>query len=189
MKLFTSIVAACLFLLSAGPIHAKPSGPPQISGALQSPKLLGYGNLRWMGFKVYEAALWTSGADDTFTAAKFDEHPFALALTYSLSLKGQAIAERSLSEIEKLGLGSDAQRKRWLQAMADVFPDVKDSDQLVGVHLPNQGARFFFNGKKIGDIAEPEFAKAFFGIWLDSKTSAPGLRTSLLKGAATEPTR
>ena len=186
MKQLLRVIICCFIGLWAVTVEAQPTTAPQVSGALESPKLVGSGNYRWMGLKVYEAALWASSSDDKFNAKKFDEHAFALALTYSLSLKGAAIAERSADEIEKLGIGSDAQRKRWLQAMANVFPDVKSDDQLVGVNLPNQGARFFFNGKKIGDISEPEFAKAFFAIWLDSKTSAPSLRTSLFKGLAGE---
>lgn len=33
-----------------------------------------------------------------------------------------------------------------------------------------------------GEIADPEFARLFFGIWLDARTSEPGLRQTLLAG-------
>jgi hypothetical protein len=32
-----------------------------------------------------------------------------------------------------------------------------------------------------GEIAEPEFARLFFAIWLDPRTSAPDLRAALLR--------
>jgi hypothetical protein len=40
--------------------------------------------------------------------------------------------------------------------------------------------RFFRNGTPIGDIDDREFARAFFAIWLDPRTSEPELRKQLL---------
>ena len=45
--------------------------------------------------------------------------------------------------------------------------------------------RYFHNGKPIGEIAEPGFAQAFFGIWLDPKTSRADFREKLLGAAMT----
>jgi hypothetical protein len=39
---------------------------------------------------------------------------------------------------------------------------------------------FLHNGKLVGDISGDAFAKAFFGIWLDERTSAPKLRSALI---------
>jgi hypothetical protein len=36
------------------------------------------------------------------------------------------------------------------------------------------------NDKPIGNIDDAEFARAFFAIWLDPKTSEPSLRKQLL---------
>ena len=58
-------------------------------------------------------------------------------------------------------------------------------DRLLGVHLPGRGAQFYANGKPQGEIADPEFARLFFGIWLSEKTSAPKLRLTLLGLAPT----
>ena len=86
----------------------------------------------------------------------------------------------SIDEIKKLGLGSAAQHEQWLADMKKIFPDVNEGQQLTGVFAPGQASRFFFNGKPIGDIDDPEFGLAFFGIWLHPKTSAPKLRQALL---------
>ena len=72
--------------------------------------------------------------------------------------------------------------------METLFVDVKSGDQLVGVHLPGEGARFFLNGKLMGESADPAFSEAFFKIWLDPKTKRPELRAALLAQAA-EPRR
>jgi hypothetical protein len=135
---------------------------------------LGEGTLRWFGFKVYEATLWAAGGRAEFTA------PLRLELRYARALSGAAIAERSDEEIARLGFGTPEARARWLEAMRRLFPDVSAGDALTGEHLPERGARFYRNGAPLGEVADPEFSRAFFSIWLDPRTSAPALRASLL---------
>ncbi|MBK8064830.1 MAG: chalcone isomerase family protein [Betaproteobacteria bacterium] len=154
-------------------------------------EMRGSGTLRWLGLRIYDAVLWaaparpagtngTTGTTGT-TVADFDyTRPFALQLRYARSLKGAAIADRSVEEITRLGLGSPAQRAQWGAAMRRLFPDVVDGTTLAGVHLPGRGARFYLNGQPLGEIADPAFSQAFFAIWLDAKTSAPELRSALL---------
>lgn len=64
--------------------------------------------------------------------------------------------------------------------MKALFPDVVAGDQLTGVHHPGEKAEFYRNDELIGVVHDPEFASAFFGIWLDAGTSAPELRERLL---------
>jgi len=68
--------------------------------------------------------------------------------------------------------------------MTALFPDVRDRDRLTGVQLPGQGARFFFNGTLRGELADAEFARLFFGIWLSPRTSEPALRAALLEAGS-----
>ena len=58
--------------------------------------------------------------------------------------------------------------------------DVKPGDHILGVYRPD-GARFYQDDRLIGAIGVPGFAEAFFGIWLDARTSAPDLRQALLR--------
>ena len=83
-----------------------------------------------------------------------------------------------------MGYGDAQQRGRWLDAMKRLFPDVAKGDRLTGVHEPGRGARFFHNDRPIGGVDDPDFARAFFAIWLDERTVAPALRESLLRQAA-----
>ena len=138
----------------------------------------GEGTLRWFGLKVYEATLRTEGAAPEFTQR------FTLELRYARALRGAAIAQRSHEEIARLGFGTPAQREIWRAAMGRLFPDVAAGDTLTGEHLPGRGARFLRNGRALGEIADPEFARAFFSIWLDPRTSAPDLRAALLGGGS-----
>ena len=148
--------------------------PAAVAEASPGLRQIGTGTLRWFGLKIYDAALWARGAPPRFA------QPFALSLRYARSLKGATIAQRSVEEIEGLSIGTPDQHRAWGQAMANLFPDVVEGSTLTGLHVPSMGARFFHDGKPLGAIADPEFSRAFFSIWLDPATSAPELRTALL---------
>jgi hypothetical protein len=61
---------------------------------------------------------------------------------------------------------------------------VREGSRISGVYLPASGTTFYLDGRVLASVPDPEFAKAFFAIWLDPKTSAPKLRAALLKDAA-----
>jgi hypothetical protein len=65
--------------------------------------------------------------------------------------------------------------------MDRVFPDIRPGDRLVGVMVPGREARFYSQDRLLGTVPDPEFARAFFGIWLDERTSEPGLRARMLR--------
>ena len=161
----------CLILAALGaPLAAFAANDPT-AGLKQ----WGSGEFRRFGFLVYEATLWAG--DDP------QRPPLAMKLTYRRTIAGQAIAEASVKEIRNLGVADEASLKRWGEQMAALFPDVKPADQIIGEYQP-EAARFYFNGRLIGRIDDPAFARAFFGIWLDARTSAPDLRALLLKSPA-----
>lgn len=140
-------------------------------------QLQGEGRLRWFGMKIYDARLFAS---QRLTPQQNFEATFALELTYARTLVGEKIAQVSVDEIRRLGIGTDSQHQQWLSQMKALFPNVKAGDRLKGVHTPGQGAEFFFNDRSIGSIKDAEFSRAFFSIWLDPNTAEPGLRRSLL---------
>jgi hypothetical protein len=151
-----------------------PTLPPAVTALAQGLKAQGGGELRFFGFPVYDAWYWGPGHDWTMAA------PFALDLHYHRQLSGASIAERSVDEIARLGLGTPGDRARWGDAMRGIFPDVRAGDRLTGVFLPPGVVRYFRNGLPIGEIADPAFARAFFGIWLDPGTSRADFRAKLL---------
>ena len=162
---------ALLLGLLAAPFAA-PFAAYASSDPTASLKRWGTGEFRRFGFLVYEASLWA--AEDPLRP------PLALKLTYKRNLEGQAIAEASVKEIRNLGLADEVTLKRWGEQMTRLFPNVKPGDHIIGQYQPER-ARFFFNDQLIGSVDDPAFARAFFAIWLDPKTSAPDLRTALLK--------
>ncbi len=155
-------------------VHAP---PPELLQHLPGAQLQGQGRFRFLGLAVYDARLWASGPalPGDWAAA-----PLALELAYARSFKGAQIAERSLQEMRRVGDVPEARGAQWLAQMKALFPDVKEGDRLMGLHLPGQGARFFANGQLRGELRDTEFARLFFGIWLSEKTPEPALRDALL---------
>jgi hypothetical protein len=158
---------------SARVIKAPPL-PPQVLELAPNLTVQGGGELTFFGISVYDGYYWSP------TRGWSQDGPFALDLHYHRALDGAKIAERSVSEITNLGYGTTEQRSRWGEEMRRIFPDVRRGDRLTGVNLPGGVVRYFHNGKAIGEIADPGFAHAFFGIWLDPKTSQLDFRQLLL---------
>lgn len=151
--------------------------PAEVASALSKAQLLGRATLRFFGLRVYEARLWVPPA---FDALRYDSLPFALELAYARKLNGSDIAERSIAEMRRVGDFSEAQSKAWQDMMNKAFPDVQADDRLTGVHDGQGLVRFYFNGQATASIKDKDYARLFFGIWLSDKTSAPGLRASLI---------
>lgn len=158
--------------------------PEPMRSALPGARAHGRGLLRWWGFRVYEATLWTGA---TFDADRWVTQPFALEIRYARALSGPTLADSSAGEIEKLGIGSEASRREWAEAMRAVFPSVESGDRLTGLHRPGRPTPFWLNERRLGEVADPAFGPAFFAIWLDPRSPAPALREALLRGP--EPSR
>ena len=142
-------------------------------------RLQGQGQMRYFGFLVYDIRLWTR---DKLEAANWNTQPLALELEYARSLSGAEIAKRSLVEMRRQAEITAAQAKNWLTEMEAAFPDVKSGDRISGIHAPASSTDFYVNGRLQRRIADADFSRLFFGIWLSPQSSAPGLRSKLLDG-------
>ena len=174
---WTTAVAA-----TAGNAATSAGAPAHVRKYVGDAPLAGAGRLTWYGFHVYDATLY---APPRFEPADPMGQRFVLELTYARRLAGKGIADASRDELERLGIGTPAQRARWHAQMLELFPDVEKGKRLAGVNVPGEGARFYIDGRFLGSIDEPAFARAFFAIWLDERTRAPHLRASLLKAPST----
>ncbi len=160
-------------------MHAtpRPSPPAELDALLPQARLVGRGMLRFFTMPVYEAQLW---ADPAFEPAAYERHALALELTYARKLQGQAIAERSVAEMRRIGPFSPSQADQWLAQMQQAFPDVGPGDRLLGWSDGRGEVRFFHNGRPTAQIRDADYSRLFFGIWLAPQTSSPGLRKDLL---------
>lgn len=151
--------------------------PAHIVEHVPKARVAGAGTYTWFGLRIYDAELWVG--DKGYQS----DAPYVLDLRYARKLDGVKIAEASADEMAKLGAGTSVQRAAWLARMKEIFPDVKEGTHISGVFLPGAGTRFYLDGRPLATVPDPEFARAFFAIWLDPKTSAGKLRTALLKDA------
>jgi Chalcone isomerase-like len=162
---------------------ARPAGQPsqaapsEVQGDLPGARLHGQARLRFFGLHVYDIRLWAPtavrGDDALHTSA-------ALEIEYARQLRGPLIAERSLTEMQRVGEVSVHDGERWLALMKQLFPDVQAGDRITSVHRPGESARFHVNGRLAGEVRDATFARLFFSIWLSPRTSEPQLRTALL---------
>ncbi len=153
------------------------SASPAASTPLAGARLVGQGTMRFLGFEVYRARLW---APPGFDADQYSAHPLALELTYQRNFTAEAIAKRSIEEMRRVGSFTPQQATRWQQALQAALPDVKPGDRLLGLYQPGAGAVFKMGGRVVGEVADAEFSRLFFGIWLSPQTSEPGLRQALI---------
>ncbi len=170
-----------------GAAQAQSTSVASPNAAYSRPEVTGLGGvvptapvrLRDWGFEVYDARLWTPRG---FRYGQALQQPFALELQYLRKLEGSAIASRSIDEMRRVGSFTDAQAQAWLVAMRELFPNVSAGERITGVNLPGEGAEFWVNGQRVGVVKDVNFARLFFGIWLDERTSEPKMRAQLLQG-------
>ncbi len=164
-------VAACLLLAVTLPCHAA-----TWRDDLPQAQQLGGGELHWFGLKIYRIGLWS--AQVPFNPAQ----PFALELTYERNISRQRLVDISIDEMRRLFRDrySEMQFQQWHTVMQNAFVDVKAGDQLIGVSLPGIGCRFYNRDALLAEVRDPEFARAFFAIWLDSRSKDAQLRQQLL---------
>lgn len=155
---------------------ATPSLPPELAADLPGAIWRGSGVMRFFGLHIYDLHLWSAAP----LAGDGSTQPLALALIYARKLVGAQIASRAIDEMRHIGPFGETQSAQWLAAMTRLFPDVQAGDRLTGVQRPGQAARFHFNGTLRGELADADFARLFFGIWLSPSTSEPKLRAQLL---------
>lgn len=136
--------------------------------------IVGSGTFSYFFWDIYDATLYAPNGQ--WDAAE----PYALSIEYKRAIAGADIADRSVYEIRKQGFADEARLSSWHEQMLRIFPDVDHGTALSAVHVPGEQTTFHQGGRIIGIVDDDEFARCFFGIWLDEKTSAPALRRALL---------
>jgi hypothetical protein len=144
--------------------------------ALPDAQVVGAGDLRVFGFRVYTARLLSAGKPLNA------DQPFALELTYHRTISRDDLVQASVDEIKRTSPTpvTDQQLVAWRAQMARAFVDVQEGMKITGVYIPGREARFYVGEKLQHVVQDPQFAKAFFDIWLSPKTRNPELREQLL---------
>jgi hypothetical protein len=114
------------------------------------------------------------------------ETPRRLEIEYFYDISAKDIIRASM-EVLKDQLTDQAlqarrsELERWHQA----YRPVTDGDRYSMTYLPGEGTTLQFNGETLITLAGADFARTYFGIWLNSKSPlSANLRDSLLTDLA-----
>ena len=168
------VVLACCMLLAMETVHAL-GLPPQLAASEAGLREIGRGEMRWLGFKLYDAALWAR-----VPGAQAMDDEYVLSIRYARAVSSERLVELSLEEMRRLDLADEPTLARWAEALAAALPSVAAGETLSGLHRPGRGAAFWHDGRATAELDDPALAQAFFAIWLDERTRAPALRARLL---------
>jgi len=148
--------------------------PTAVQKNLSAYNLIGSAPMKFMGLKVYDAALWSESKDFSY------DRKFAIHIKYNMNFTKENLAERSIDEIEETNDLSSRQRQEYLQKLNEIFVNIKKGDEKVALFDPKNGVTLFYNNQKIGEISSLKFARLFVDIWLDEKGSHPKVTKKLL---------
>lgn len=167
-----------LWLLAGGVASASSLPDPVVENRYPL-QLVGAGELRWLGFPIYDASLWTSSGGHTdFTA----QETVALSLWYRRSFTRDQLLDITETAWRKLGQVDPAQRQRWLAELRGFWTDVVPGQNVTTVVLPGGPTRFYDQRGRFGQVDDPAFGPAFLSIWLDPRSVVSDLRIRLLGG-------
>lgn len=167
----TARIACVIAFLSIAPAYAFIE---QIETYVPAAEKIGEGRMTYMFWDIYDAALYAPNG------AWQEDKPYALKISYLRNLDGEKIADRSVQEIRGQGFTDEDKLATWHAQMRKIFPDVSEGTSLTGVNTGTGETVFYKDNIEIGRIEDEKFSRAFFGIWLNEKTSAPSLRRKLL---------
>jgi hypothetical protein len=120
-------------------------------------------------------------ASATSPDAALGEIPKKLVLRYHRSVTVDQFVEKSEETLEENPRLSLDQLRPFLSRMKSMYAPVKEGDAYAITYNPAQGAlSLFFNERLLGTIDNPEFARAYFGIWVSDYSVSERFTDELL---------
>jgi hypothetical protein len=165
--------SALLLVMFVGSL---PSSPQAIAGETTpqlSQHLIGQASLSWFFRPIYEAWLYADTEDFVYPPSS----AYTFMLEYKLPLKQQQIVKETLRQWEKQQVEV---QPAWVELLDTLIPDVRSGDRLALQVDAEQRAQLLYNERSVGQIDDPDFVRAFAGIWLAETTTRPDLRQQLL---------
>ena len=159
--------------VDATPPQPMPSSRESLSLSTASWPLVGEARLKVLLWKVYDSALYTP------SGRWLGAGPYQLSLTYLRDIPVEQLIKETRKAWDEQNRVHPEQ-ENWLQALAEMWPDISAGDNLVfGVGVDDQN-QFWFNGRSIGGVDHPDFSAFFGGIWLSEDSPRPALRARLI---------
>lgn len=134
---------------------------------------VGRGEMSLLWFDLYRASLFTPSGE-----YQAQSYPIKLDIRYLREIEAVDLVDATVEQWQHLGY-QDKDIARWQRQLVGLWPDVSEGQSLAFECLSADFGSFSFNGKPLGTITEPGFARAFIDIWLSEQTSRPDLRAQL----------
>lgn len=139
---------------------------------------LGQSTYDWFWIKLYSAELWAPNRVQTMD--QLWQIPFALSLTYDIRIKPAKLAQVTLEQMEHQAPVAPDVAERWVQQLTQLYPPIAKGTTLIGLYDPKGRMALYRDGQLLGEMQDGDFAKRFFQIWLDARSSYPKNRLQLL---------
>lgn len=139
---------------------------------------LGQSTYDWFWMKLYSAELWAPNRVQTMD--QLWQIPFALSLTYDIRIKPAKLAQVTLEQMELQAPVAPDVAERWVQQLTQLYPPIAKGTTLIGLYDPKGRMALYRDGQLLGEMQDGDFAKRFFQIWLDARSSYPKNRLQLL---------
>ncbi|MGR3712522.1 MAG: hypothetical protein ACU0A6_05320 [Shimia sp.] len=137
---------------------------PEVSAVVPQPAAVGEGQFRYLGFKVYDLQLFTSGGQ------RFDAGaPFALAIEYDRKIRREVLLKASLGELERVE-GKRADHGAILYKLTRCYRDIAPGDRIVAAPKGANGMAFWVNGARTCTLNHPGFRDRYMAIWMSEKS-------------------
>jgi hypothetical protein len=104
---------------------------------------------------------------------------FSIALKYKTSSSGKWIGKRSLSEINKNNKLTQDEQKSYAKFFDEFFPNVNSGDEIKMEFDPKKVAKFYYNGKFLGEITDSLLSVRTANIWLHPNSTFKDTRDFL----------
>ena len=137
--------------------------------------LVGQAKFSFLFWDIYNSKLYTTSG---VYPPEIESGAVLFEIAYLRDITAEDLLNRTEEQWDHLGY-SKSEYRQYTPALKAMWPDISAGDTLT-LLVQNEQASFYFNGIKLGFVAQEGFSQAFLAIWLSEKTSQPELRYALL---------
>lgn len=142
-------------------------------------KIRGAGILKWLFFKVYVVALYLPPEVEDGHA--LDDIPKKMEFHYLSDMKAERFTESGDALLKKNASADElAQIRGKIDAINDMYRDVKKGDRYSLTYMPGKGTELALNDEVLGLIKGYDFAAIYYRIWLGESPVDDDLKNKLL---------
>ncbi len=139
----------------------------------------GEGEMDYLFWTIYRAELYVDSLP-----YQEESFPKALKIEYYRDIDSDDLIDATKDQWLHLGI-NQALITQWTAELPTIWPDISKGDELI-IYVSKDGESTFYSGqegqtvKRLGQVDDHQFGRAFLDIWLSDKTTEPKLRAKLM---------